>query len=364
MHRSTGCLLVILLAARGLAAAECEFVAVGDLRGTDESGKKSSSAYGVSGDGQFVVGESLSSVGLSVTRGLEAFLWARPHGIRGLDALPANNTAYFSSALDVADQGAVVVGESNTATGKQAFRWSRAGGKMVSVGVLPQHEESTAYGVSADGKVIVGLCSSQQGKLAFRWTSEQGMKSLGDLPGGREESSGRAVSGDGTVVVGNSSSRSGTEAFRWTAATGMEGLGELAGGRFFSAASGVSRDGAVIVGQSYSDKGKEAFRWTAADGMVGLGDLRDGEFASTAFAVSGDGKTIVGQACGPNGPEAFVWTAEQGMQSLRTLLGDNPAAAGWRLSEARDISDDGAIVVGTGLNAQEETAAWLIRIRP
>ena len=92
--------------------------------------------------------------------------------------------------------------------------------------------------------------------------------------------------------------------------------------------------------------------------------ISDGEFASTAFAVSGDGKTIVGQACGPNGPEAFVWTAEQGMQSLRTLLGDNPVAAGWRLSKARDVSDDGTIVVGTGFNPREETAAWLIRIRP
>ena len=134
----------------------------------------------------------------------------------------------------------------------------------------------------------------------------------------------------------------------------MEGLGELAGGRFFSAASGVSRDGSVIVGQSYSDSGKEAFRWTAADGMTGLGDLPGGEFASTAFAVSGDGKTIVGQASGPNGPEAFLWTSDKGMQSLGTLLGNNSAAAGWRLNEARDISDDGTVVVGSGLNAQQE----------
>ena len=69
MCRTTGCLWVILLATRGLTAAEYEFVVLGDLRGTDESGKKSSSAYGVSGDGQAVVGESLSSVGLGVTRG-------------------------------------------------------------------------------------------------------------------------------------------------------------------------------------------------------------------------------------------------------------------------------------------------------
>ena len=134
MRRTTGCLWAILLATRGLTAAEYEFVVLGDLRGTDESGKKSSSAYGVSGDGQAVVGESLSSVGLGVTRGLEAFVWMRPQGMRGLDALPADNAAYFSSALDVSDQGMVVVGESNTSTGKQAFRWSRAGEKLVGMG--------------------------------------------------------------------------------------------------------------------------------------------------------------------------------------------------------------------------------------
>jgi probable HAF family extracellular repeat protein len=356
--------LVVLFATRGLAAVEFEFVALGNLRGTDESGKRSSSAHGVSGDGQAVVGKSLSSVGLNVTRGDEAFVWVRPRGMQGLDALPAANATYFSSALDASDQGMVVVGESNTATGKQAFRWSRASGKMVAMGALPRHEESVAYGVSADGKVIVGLSSSPQRKLAFRWTEEQGMKSLGDLPGGRDSSFARAVSRDGKVVVGIGSSERGKEAFRWTAETGMVGLGDLAGGDFESAASGVSRDGSVIVGQSYSDKGKEAFRWTAEDGLIGLGDLSDGELASMAFAVSGDGKTIVGQASGPNGPEAFVWTAEQGMQSLRALLGNNPAAALWRLNEARDVSDDGTIVVGTGLNAQEETAAWLIRSKP
>ncbi len=363
MRRTTGCLWAILLATRGLTAAEYEFVVLGDLRGTDESGKKSSSAYGVSGDGQAVVGESLSSVGLGVTRGLEAFVWMRPQGMRGLDALPSDNAAYFSSCSTSRTRGWRLWERATLPWGNRLFAGRVTEENWSGSGTLPQHEESTAYGVSADGRVIVGLSSSTQGKLAFRWTAEQGMQSLGDLPGGREDSSGRAVNRDGTVVVGNSSSSRGTEAFRWTAETGLEGLGELAGGRFFSAAAGVSRDGSVIVGQSYSDNGKEAFRWTAADGMTGLGDLPGGEFASTAYAVSGDGKTIVGQASGPSGPEAFLWTPDKGMQSLTALLGNNSAAAGWRLNESRDVSDDGTVVVGSGLNAQQEPAAWLIRIR-
>jgi uncharacterized membrane protein len=141
-------------------------------------------------------------------------------------------------------------------------------------------------------------------------------------------------------------------------------LGDLAGGRTWSAAFNTSRDGSIIVGQSYSERGKEAFRWSEVEGMVGLGDLPEGEFASTASAVSGDGSTIVGQASSAAGVEAFIWTRDKGLQRLADLLKATPDAQGWRLIEARDISDDGTVIVGTGLNAKQENAAWLIRIGP
>jgi probable HAF family extracellular repeat protein len=355
MRLSTGILLAVVLAPRLVAAVEFEFISLGNLRGAGEFGK-SSQAHGVSADGQAVVGVSLSSVGLGVTRGEEAFLWVRPGPMRGLDALSPSETEYFSAAYDVSDQGRVVVGESQTDGGRQAFRWTQAAG-MVSLGTPALDETSIAYGVSADGKIIVGT----QCKVAFRWTEEQGMTSLGDLPGGQKKSTALAVSSDGKVVVGCGSTDNGTEAFRWTAETGLQGLGNLTGGGLFSAADGVSRDGSVIVGTAKSDNGTEAFRWTATDGMTALGDLPDGEFSSAAHAVSGDGKIVVGRAAGPSGPEAFLWTAEQGMQSLGALVRNIPAAAPWRLTEARDISDDATVVVGIGINPEKQTAAWLIR---
>ena len=355
MRISTGILLAIVLAPRLAAADEFEFIPLGNLRGAGEFGK-SSQAHGVSADGQAVVGVSLSSVGLGVTRGGEAFLWVKPGPMRGLDALSPSETEYFSAAHDVSDQGRVVVGESQTDKGRQAFRWTQATG-MVGLGTPALNETSVAYGVSADGKIIVGT----QGQVAFRWTEEPGMASLGDLPGGQQKSAALAVSSDGKVVVGCGSTDDGIEAFRWTAEAGLLGLGDLAGGRFFSAADGVSRDGSVIVGTAKSDNGTEAFRWTAADGMTALGDLPDGEFSSAAYAVSGDGKIVVGRAAGPSGPQAFLWTAEQGMQSLGILLRNTPSAAQWQLTEARDISDDATVVVGIGINPEKETAAWLIR---
>jgi probable HAF family extracellular repeat protein len=353
-------LLAILCTTNCIVAAELKLIPLGNLGGASEFGK-SSQAYGISRDGRAVVGDSLATVGLGVTRGVEAFLWVQGGSMRGLGALDAEN--HFSTAWDASLQGRVVVGESQTATSKQAFRWTPAKG-MQSLGTLPDHDRSIAYSVSDDGDVIVGASSSPYATLAYRWTLRDGMVSLGDLPGGsdNDNSSALAVSSDGTVIVGRASSHAGTEAFRWTRTEGMKGLGDLPGGRFASAAYGVSGGGRVVVGQSHSKSGSEAFRWTADSGMVGLGDLPGGGFSSAAFGVSADGNTIVGQAATENGPEAFIWTANGGMRSLNELLRRQSGAQGWQLREARDVSDDGLVMAGIGRDPEGETAAWLIRI--
>ena len=56
--------------------------------------------------------------------------------------------------------GSVVVGISDSASGFEAFRWTKAGG-MVGLGFLPGDVESDAFGVSADGSVIVGAAITQ-----------------------------------------------------------------------------------------------------------------------------------------------------------------------------------------------------------
>ena len=43
---------------------------------------------------------------------------------------------------------------------------------------------SSALGVSATGLVVVGESESTSGTQAFRWTSGGGIVGLGDLPGG------------------------------------------------------------------------------------------------------------------------------------------------------------------------------------
>ncbi|TVR95113.1 MAG: hypothetical protein EA406_14580, partial [Rhodospirillales bacterium] len=161
---------------------------------------------------------------------------------------------------------------------------------------------SRAFGVSADGSVVVGQSSSASGPEAFRWTADGGMVGLGILEG-RNQSVARAVSADGSVVVGQSSfNHWPSEAFRWTADGGMVGLGGGVEGGTYSSASGVSADGSVVVGSS----GGEAFRWTADGGMVGLGGWR-------TSAVSADGSVVVGFE---NFGVVFRWTEADGKEEI------------------------------------------------
>ena len=149
-------LVAVLICGLPADGVEYQFLDLGNLKGKEDNTQKThSAALGISGDGTAVVGESLALIGLGITRGNEAFRWTQSTGMKGLDSLPTGEASFFSAAWDAADQGTAVIGESHTDKGKQAFRWLRSSGKMTSLGALPEHDESVAYGVSGDGRVII-----------------------------------------------------------------------------------------------------------------------------------------------------------------------------------------------------------------
>ncbi|MFQ5422635.1 MAG: PEP-CTERM sorting domain-containing protein [Phycisphaerae bacterium] len=315
-----------------------------------------SGALGVSADGTTAVGWSF--VNNSALN--EAWRWTAATGMVGLGDLPGGiaDGQAFGASLD----GSVVVGVGSNALGfdNEGWRWTAAGG-MVGLGDFPGGSfQSRAIAVSDDGSVVVGSGAMTQGTVAFRWTAAGGMVSLGDLPGGTFFSSATGVSGDGSVVVGLSDGASGLEAFRWTAATGMVGLGDLPGGIFDSRGFVVSADGAVVAGQATGPAGVELFRWTAATGMVGLGSLPGTPSLVVPEGATADGSTIVGQNRGTGGIEAFIWDATNGMRRVQDALvadfGLN--LTGWSLSDAGDISDNGLVIVGSGVNPQQQATAW------
>ena len=344
-------LLTITCIVTSSALADPEFIGLGDLDGSNFQ----SYANGVSADGSVVVGQSYSS------NGPEAFGWTQAGDMVGIGDLEGGD--FESSANGVSADGSVIVGQSNSSNGDEAFRWTEAG-KMVGLGDLEGGIfESWAQGVSADGSVVVGYgysTASGEEKEAFRWTEASGMVGLGDLEGGKFHSDAKGVSADGSVVVGYSNSTQGGEAFRWTEA-GMIGLGDLEGGGFYSNANAVSADGSVVVGQSKSGNGLEAFRWTEA-GMVGIGDLEGGTFQSEAKSVSADGSVVVGQGNSAIGGEAFRWTEADEMQTISDWLAESGVTVedGFTLKVATGVSDDGTVVVGNGISSRGKEA-WLAR---
>jgi uncharacterized membrane protein len=97
--------------------------------------------------------------------------------------------------------------------------------------------------------------------------------------------------------------------------------------------------------------------------MVGLGDLAGGIFESTAYDVT-DGGVVVGSSASAVGPEAFIWVGGT-MYSLLDVLVANGLAtqvAGWTLTEARAISDDGLTIAGFGINSDGDTEGWVTTI--
>ena len=331
-----------LTAAHAAAGEPAAFQPLPDL----SSGASRGSGYGISADGTTVVGEGYDVGG--------------QRAVRWQAGVPTAIAAPFSYAWHCSADGSAVVGTFESPP--RAYRWTSSTGAVL-LGDLPGGIEwSAALGVSDDGAVVVGKSNSTPGYEAFRWTAAGGMQGLGDLPGGAFGSEARGISGDGAVIVGIGASTLGNEAFRWTAAGGMVGLGELAGGAFDSQAFDASNDGSVIVGASVSAASSplpEPMRWSESTGMVGLGDLPGGANAGQGFAVSGDGSLIVGYSETALGQEAFVWDAANGMRNLRSVLAQNGIdMTGWTLKIAYDVSADGTRIAGWGVNPSGDEQAW------
>ena len=335
-------------------AQVASFQGLGELPG----GLGGSFANSVATQQPVVVGSSES------TSGREAFRWTSAGGIQGLGDIPGGS--FFSQAHSVSSDGSLIVGDSSGSSSIiTGWLWTDAAGMIALPNLSGNVGESRAFEVSADGTVIVGYGSDGSGSQAVRWISD-GLggyvaQSLGDLPGG-STSRAFSVSHDGSVIVGEASGTTfGTTrvAFRWTQTSGLTMLGGVPVGFVAEVAHAVSADGTVVVGDGTSVLGREAFRWTATGGLQRLGDLPGGALTSQAFGVSGGGQVIVGVATSAAGEEAFIWDQANGMRSLKALLvNDLGLGAGWTLTRALDISDDGRVIVGYGINPSGQGESW------
>jgi probable HAF family extracellular repeat protein len=194
------------------------------------------------------------------------------------------------------------------------------------------HAFSSATAVSADGSTVVGNSFDEIGSQAFRWTRAGGMQSLGGINGDLSTRSfALSVNADGSVVVGRAEQPDNVQAFRWTGASGMVGLGEKT-----SELNAVSADGTIGAGRFHETT---AATWSQANGWSAIPGADD---PSNALGISADGSVIVGV----NQNYAFRWSPVDGPLDIGPT-GDIPVH-----SVARDVSDDGSVVVGDTETAQ------------
>ncbi|TWU22591.1 PEP-CTERM sorting domain-containing protein [Bythopirellula polymerisocia] len=160
---------------------------------------------GLSANGEVVVGV-LGDVGSST----EAFRWTAGGGVVGLGELPGGLTN--SSALGVSADGQVVVGDSDSTLGLQAFRWTEAT-NMVGLGFLTGGSFSSATDTTADGSIVVGIASMGADSDPFIWDDSNGIRNLVDVLTndfglgialtGWDLIEATAISDDGRVIIGN-----------------------------------------------------------------------------------------------------------------------------------------------------------------
>jgi hypothetical protein len=88
--------------------------------------------------------------------------------------------------------------------------------------------------------------------------------------------------------------------------------------------------------------------------MIALGDF-------SIRSMSADASTIVGCEYYDGDCRAIIWDEANGLRGLHEVLEIDLGLdlGSWTLDEARDISSDGTVIVGTGTNPFGRTEGWV-----
>ncbi len=208
-----------------------------------------------------------------------------------------------SSSWGISGDGETVVGLGWLPTGRaHAISWTEATG-VIDLGSTVTDRSTRADAASEDGSVIVGWQDSESGfRQAAIWNN--GVQQLIYFPTGERALAASAISDDGIWIGGDGSSTNSYQAYRWSETTGLENLGPPLNPGWRGATTGLSADGSVIVGY-YRPQGPalfgNGFIWTEALGVTdlntyatSLGIDTQGIVLSLPLNISADGTTIVG----------------------------------------------------------------------
>jgi hypothetical protein len=323
-----------LLAVCGKTAADDIFRGLGFPPGQTEW----SSAHGISANGNWVIGNWL---GYGVGLVQQPFAWSADTFVL--------RTYEFGGGMAAISSSGLAVGTGYMRFATQAIGWNVPTNQ--SFLATPSHwMNSTGHAISADGSTFA---IGGEGYWLIRDGIWQSVSAVG---------SGPVLDHAGNRVCGTINPlQPGSQGFIWSEATGAVPVGLLPGWSS-SAFFAISNDGLVSVGYGVNPEGRhQPIMWREPWGLRAIAILA-GSAGSEAWGVSGDGRVIVGRAIDPN--LAFVWDRVRGTRNLKSylmVLGSTDVL-GWTLNYAGGISADGRTIVGTGIDPQGRTQAWLARI--
>jgi uncharacterized membrane protein len=330
------------------------------------SGTAGYSGVRVSGDGQVVATVVYTPGFINGAIERQAARWTAATGT----VVISPDLQGLYPVVGMSSDGSVIYGES--------WRWRAAGGYQ---DLTPQltnpigWRTRTLFECSLDGLVVAGI------EGAYPELGDMFRQSLGT--GGAAQLLPRAagwpdgyfyfntLSGDGQVLGGSTRQQT-TSPFGADTYAGVivtpNGATVITPSGGQAGVTDLSIDGSVAVGYAPFPNGNgSAFRWDATNGLVQLDAAFSASDGSYARATSLDGDVIVGDyfIFGQPGTRAFLWNPTDGFVDLRDELvanyGLGAQLAGWTLLTATDISLDGRVIVGQGINPNGIEQAFLLR---
>lgn len=262
-----------------------------------------STSYGISGNGQVVVGGG--------TGGLPprpAYRWTQAGGYQSIGSAGFTGADAYDASFD----GSVIVGIAQNgidAATTHAFRWTQASGMQILTNQL-----SRSLAVSGNGAMVVGGTYGSGPDRAFVWSASVGMQFLPNV-GGSGDAEASAINFDGSIIAGRSG-LGGSVATMWINGVASELSVSIPSAEFVP--NGVSDDGAVVTGRFQSQTlGFVPGVWTAATGAILLTDYLEahgvdvppGVSIRTVSGLSADGKSFVGTARAPEFPTGQAYVA-------------------------------------------------------
>jgi uncharacterized membrane protein len=369
MIRSAWSIAALMMAAGFVHGQTAEFIPVpgtSSIPGSNEnvcilSGSGGYSGSRVSADGQVVTtlvypaGPVIGYIPRSVA------IWSQARGTEVIT--PPIESLY--PATGISADGTTVFGPEWVWTRAQGYRELRE-----ELGFQKQ-----IFGCSDDARTVTGIDGSypSPGDM-FLWQIDAGDPVL--LPRAAQVPTGyfyfNAISGDGRIAGGSARSipedpTTSTDDYAAVVVTPSQ-TRLITPVLSQAGVTDLNFDGSVAVGYyALQPSDVRAFRWSEAGGFEQIDGPRGPSDPNYARAVSRDGKVVVGEYLifGLAGTDAFVWREGTGSVKLRDELIDTfgleEQLRGWRLLVATDVSADGQVIVGQGINPSGCEQGFVVR---